>query len=133
MLETLARFDGSTGWCATIGSAGGFISSWLPDDAARGVFQDANAISAGSVLFAGKAVRVDGGYRVSGRWPFNSGCQHATVLAFSIHIVDKGGKPLIRPEGFPETRICWLPTSQAQILDTWYSTGLRGAAAMTSN
>jgi len=130
VLETLARFDGSTGWCATIGSAGGLISSWLPDNAARELFHDANAVSAGSALFAGKATRVDGGYRVNGRWPFNSGCQHATVLISSIHIVDnKDGKPLIRPEGFPEMRMSYLPASQAQVLDTWYSTGLRGSGS----
>ncbi len=60
VLETLSRFDGSVGWCATIASAGGFVSSWLPDEAARELFHDANAVEAGSVLFAGKAIRVDG-------------------------------------------------------------------------
>ena len=101
VLEALSYFDGSVGWCATIGSAGGFISSWLSDEAGRELFHDANGISAGSVLFAGKATRVDGGYRVNGRWPFNSGCQHATVLGFTCHVVDSAGKPIIRPEGFP--------------------------------
>src|SRR6266566_9618808 len=57
VVETLSRFDGSVGWCAAIGSAGGFISSWLSDDAARELFHDANAVSAGSVLFAGKALQ----------------------------------------------------------------------------
>jgi len=33
VLEILSQFDGSVGWCATIGSAGGLISSWLPDEA----------------------------------------------------------------------------------------------------
>jgi alkylation response protein AidB-like acyl-CoA dehydrogenase len=61
ILETLSRFDGSVGWCATIGSAGGLISSWLPDEAAREVFGGPDAVSAGSVLFAGKAQRVKGG------------------------------------------------------------------------
>jgi alkylation response protein AidB-like acyl-CoA dehydrogenase len=129
VLETLSRFDGSVGWCATIGSAGGFISSWLPDEAARELFHDANAVSAGSALFAAKAVRVEGGYRVSGRWPFNSGCQHATVLISSVHIVDREGELLIRPEGFPEMRMCFMPASKAQVLDTWYSTGLRGSGS----
>jgi len=111
VLEALSYFDGSVGWCATIGSAGGFISSWLSDGAGRELFHDAHGISAGSVLFAGKATRVDGGYRVNGRWPFNSGCLHATVLGFTCHIIDRDGKPVIRPEGFPEMRLCWLPAS----------------------
>jgi indole-3-acetate monooxygenase len=39
VLETLAWFDGSVGWCATIGSGGGFISSWLADDIGRELFR----------------------------------------------------------------------------------------------
>ncbi len=130
VLETLARADGSVGWCATIGSAAGFVSSWLPDQAAaRKLFDGGSGISAGSFLFAGKARRVEGGYRLSGQWPFNSGCQHATVLSFNSRIVDENDQPVIRPEGFPAMRLCWLPASQVQILDTWYSTGLCGSGS----
>jgi alkylation response protein AidB-like acyl-CoA dehydrogenase len=129
VLETISRFDGSTGWCATIGSAAGFTSAWLPDDAARELFRDINAASAGSLLFAGKARRAEGGYRVTGRWPFNSGCHHAQVLGFTCNVINENGESAIRTEGIPEMRICWTPASQVTILDTWYSTGLRGSGS----
>jgi alkylation response protein AidB-like acyl-CoA dehydrogenase len=129
VLETLSWFDGSVGWCATIGSSGGFTSSYLPDDVGRELFEGANAIGAGSLLFAGSAQRVDGGYRISGRWPFNSGCQHATVFGFTCHVVNENGQAVLRTNGFPETRLCLLPASQGKVLDTWYTTGLRGSGS----
>jgi indole-3-acetate monooxygenase len=129
VLEVLSWFDGSVGWCATIGGGVGFLSAWLPDDIGRELFGGADGIAAGSILFAGKAQKVDGGFRVNGTWPFNSGCQHATVFAFTCHVVDEKGKAVVRPNGIPEMRICWFPASQAQVLDTWYSTGLRGSGS----
>ncbi len=129
VVETLSRFDGSVGWCAMTGSISGFVSSWLEDSVARELFRDVNAPCAGSLLFAGKAQRVDGGYLVNGRWPFNSGCRHADVFLFTCHIFDIDGKPLIRREGKPEMRVCYLPASQGRIIDTWYSTGLRGSGS----
>jgi indole-3-acetate monooxygenase len=129
ILEILSYFDGSVGWCATIGSGGGLISSWLADDIGRELFGDANAISAGSLLFAGKAQKINGGYRINGTWPFNSGCQHATVFAFTGNVVDEKGMTLVRSNGLPEMRIFWLPASQVKVLDTWYSTGLRGSGS----
>ena len=129
VVETLSRSDGSVGWCALTGSLAGFASSWLEDSAARELFRDVDAPCAGSLLFAGNAERVDGGYRVSGRWPFNSGCQHAAVFIFTCHVFDKVGKPLIRPEGAPAMRLCYIPSSQVHVLDTWESTGLRGSGS----
>jgi alkylation response protein AidB-like acyl-CoA dehydrogenase len=129
VVEILSRLDGSVGWCALTGSIAGFASSWIEESAARELFRDVNAPCAGSLLFAGKAERIEGGYRVSGRWPFNSGCQHASVFVLTCHIIDKDSKLLIRPEGTPEMRLCYLPSSQVRILDTWESTGLRGSGS----
>ena len=75
---TLAEGCGSTGWvqgifsdhCATLGMFDGRAQQdvW-------GASPD-SLVSSG-FLPAGKAARVDGGYRLSGRWPFSSGCDHA--------------------------------------------------------
>jgi alkylation response protein AidB-like acyl-CoA dehydrogenase len=129
VIETLARFDGSTGWCALIGSAGGYGSAWLAQDAARELFRDINAASGGSLFFAGKAQRVGGGYCVSGRWPFVSGCQHSECLALTCHIVDSGGQRLTLPTGAPEMCLVYVSSPKWQVIDTWYSTGLRGSGS----
>ncbi len=129
VIEVLSRFDGSVGWSALTGSIAGFASSWIEESAAKRLFHDVSAPCAGSLLFAGKAERVEGGYRVSGRWPFNSGCQHASVFLLTCHVADNHGNLLVRPEGTPEIRLCYLRPSQVQIIDTWESTGLRGSGS----
>lgn len=129
VIEVLSRFDGSVGWCALTGSIAGFASSWIEESAAKSLFRDVNTPCAGSLLFAGKAERVEGGYRVSGRWPFNSGCQHAGVFLLTCHVAGSHGNHSIRPEGTPEIRLCYLRSSQVQIIDTWESTGLRGSGS----
>ncbi len=118
IVETLSYFDGSVGWCAIIGLVGGYTAALLPDEYAHEVFPDVNDASAGSVLFAGKAHRVDGGYCVSGRWPFNSGGQHAATFGFTCHILDQDDNPITGPDGSPEMRSVFLLASKVHILDT---------------
>jgi alkylation response protein AidB-like acyl-CoA dehydrogenase len=129
VIETLSRFDGSVGWCAFIGAAGGQWSSWLGQDAARQLFHDVSAAFAASVLFAGKAHRVDKGYLVTGRWPFASGCQHSECFAFTCHVIDDDGNGSTLPNGAPEMRMVYISSSKGRIVDTWYSTGLRGSGS----
>jgi indole-3-acetate monooxygenase len=129
ILETLSSFDGSVGWCAAIGIGAGYASSWLSEQAGRELMPNVNSIFAGSALFAGKAMRVEGGYQVSGRWPFNSGCQHATIMAFNCNVNDAAGQPLVWSNGSPEMRFCYVPASHGRIHDTWQTTGLRGSGS----
>jgi indole-3-acetate monooxygenase len=121
VIETLSRFDASVGWCAMIGIDGGWYSSCFDQNVARALFRDPQAASASSILFAGKAERIDGGYRVTGRWPFVSGCQHSECLGFTCRVI--GGA------GGPEMRLVFVRAEAVHILDTWYSTGLRGSGS----
>jgi alkylation response protein AidB-like acyl-CoA dehydrogenase len=129
VIEILSRFDGSVGWCTFIGAAGGHWSSWLGQDVARELFGDVNAAFAASVLFAGKAHRVDKGYLVTGRWPFASGCQHSECFALTCRIIDNDGNGSTLPNGAPAMRMIYVSSSKGRILDTWYSTGLRGSGS----
>jgi indole-3-acetate monooxygenase len=129
VIETLSRFDGSVGWCAFIGAAGGHWSSWLDQDVARELFRDVNAAFAASILFAGKARRVDKGYLVTGRWPFASGCQHSECFALTCRVIDDDRNGSTLPNGAPEMRMVYVSSSKVQIVDTWYSTGLRGSGS----
>lgn len=119
-LETLAAVDGSAAWCAMIGATSGLISAYLPPETARELFADPRAISAGIFAPFGKARVVDGGYRVSGRWPFASGCQHAT------HVM---GGVMIAREGKPEMRSMVFAKEDVRVHDTWDVAGLRGTGS----
>ncbi len=82
VVEAVSRVDGSAGWLAMIGAGAGFLSGYLDVEVARRLFADPRACLCGNIgAAAARAVQVPGGYRVSGRWPFMSGCEHATWLA----------------------------------------------------
>jgi alkylation response protein AidB-like acyl-CoA dehydrogenase len=77
---------------------------------------------------AGRAVRAPGGYRVSGRWAFGSGCTHADVIVGGC-LVFEGDQPVLGEGGRPLWRIAMAPASSWQVLDTWHTTGLAGSGS----
>jgi alkylation response protein AidB-like acyl-CoA dehydrogenase len=74
----------------------------------------------------GTATIVEGGFRVSGRFGFSTGCRHASWLAPHARVVDQNGQPRLLPNGQPETRYLFVPADQAELLDTWHVRGMRG-------
>ena len=128
VIETLSYADGSVGWCAMINSDGGYFSAYLNPTVARAMYRDLDAPTGGSLLFTGRAEAVDGGYLVNGRWPFVSGCKHCDWLIFSCNVIEHGA-PRTTSNGLPERRFCFVPAGETEILDTWYTTGLRGSGS----
>ncbi|HEX2172952.1 MAG TPA: acyl-CoA dehydrogenase family protein [Dehalococcoidia bacterium] len=128
VIEELSIADGSVGWCAMIGSDGGYFSAYLDPDLAREMYRDLDSVTASVVRPSGRAVVVDGGYRVTGRWAFASGCQHSAWFGGMCLVID-GDTPRRNPAGQPETRFCFMPAEQVAILDTWTTTGLRGSGS----
>jgi alkylation response protein AidB-like acyl-CoA dehydrogenase len=80
VIEALSYANGSVGWCAMIGCDGGYYSAWLDDSVGRDVFA-LDSIVAGLTQPGNNATKVDGGYRVTGRWKFGSGVTHAAWLS----------------------------------------------------
>lgn len=128
VVETLARSDASVGWCAGINCDSGLYSGYLEDAVARELFPKLDMAQAGWIYPAVNAERVQGGYRVSGRWIFGSGCNHCDRLAGGVWVV-KNGKPVISDSGMPEARIIIAPRDSFTIEDTWHTTGLRGTGS----
>jgi alkylation response protein AidB-like acyl-CoA dehydrogenase len=128
VIEALSYADGSVGWCAMINSDGGYFSAYLAPDVARELYRDLDLPTGGSLVFAGRAEAVAGGYRVTGRWPFVSGCRHCDWLIFNCNVFEHG-QLRTTSNGMPERRFCFIPTREAEILDTWYTTGLRGSGS----
>jgi alkylation response protein AidB-like acyl-CoA dehydrogenase len=119
--EELARVDGSTAWSVTIGSSTPLMFAALPEATFEAVYAAGpDVVMAGSLNPTGTAVAVDGGYRVSGRWRFASGCQHCHwVVAHCV--VDDGGQPPLR--------VMVLPPDEVEIVDTWHVSGLCGTGS----
>ena len=128
VIEILSAADASVGWCAMIGSDAGFYAAFLEEGAARALYPDLDMVTAGMIQPAGRAVRVPGGYRVSGRWGFGSGSTHADVIVGGC-IVYEGEQPVLDARGLPVWRVMMAPASSWRVLDTWYTTGLAGSGS----
>ena len=70
-----------------------------------------------------------GGYELTGRWAFTSGCTHAAVHAGGMFVVGADGVPELAPDGTPILRLAFVPTTELEIIETWDTAGLRGTAS----
>jgi alkylation response protein AidB-like acyl-CoA dehydrogenase len=94
------------------------------------IFDDGkDHIIAGSGQPVGAAERVPGGWKVTGAWPFASGCQSAEWIAGTC-VMMEGGSPIDSPDGpGPMTRGCLMPAERWEIRDTWRAFGLKGTGS----
>jgi alkylation response protein AidB-like acyl-CoA dehydrogenase len=127
-VRTLARGDGSAGWCAMLSGAYATFGGLLPRAGAEEVFDGPATILAGQLAPGGQAQRVDGGYRVSGRWPFGSNCHHAQWLVGGTIVVEDG-VPVMTQGGGPLIKLAVFRKSEATVFDTWRATGLRATGS----
>jgi alkylation response protein AidB-like acyl-CoA dehydrogenase len=127
VIEEVSIADGATGWVVGIGAGTSIVSAYLDEDIAREVYAP-RTITGGPVAPLGRATPVDGGFRVSGRWPFASGCQHCGWLVAGAIVFD-GPAPRMLESGGPDWRLCVFPAADAEILDTWKVSGLRGTGS----
>lgn len=131
VIEIIAEADASTAWC--LGQAAGCAMSaaYLKPDVARRMFGPADAVLAWGAGIQGRAVAVDGGYRVTGKWNFASGCANATLLGGHCFVFNADGTPRQRANGSPLDRTALFLRSKAKIDDVWDTIGLRGTASYT--
>ena len=119
----LSRGCGSTGWCYSLWTVHNWWLGHFPERAQEEFFATGpdTLFSSGLNPARGKGEPVDGGFRVSGRWSFSSGCDAASWVMVAI--------PGAGPDG-----LIWLllPRSDYEIVDTWFAAGMRGRAARTS-
>jgi Acyl-CoA dehydrogenase, N-terminal domain len=129
VVKEVSCADGATGWCVMIGGFYGLFAGCLPEPAARAIYgSDPNVVSAGAFRPNGQAVVVDGGYCISGRWPFGSGIQHSPWLVGGCRIFD-GDQPCLDARGAPVMRLMFFPAGEAEVIDTWYTAGLHGTGS----
>ncbi|MED5207675.1 MAG: acyl-CoA dehydrogenase family protein [Chloroflexota bacterium] len=123
VVEAASRIDAAAGWCIMIGSGTlSGMTAFLPEKAINEVFVDGKfPRAAGAAAASGKAIPVDGGYQVTGRWAFGSGIRHSHYLAMGAMTEDGKSAP-------KQIRVV-VPTSQATIHDNWDVVGLRGSGS----
>src|SRR5216683_1249587 len=125
----LARHDGSVGWCVSIANSIGLFAPYLEPEAARTVFDDPRATCAWGPPNDCRGIAVPGGYRITGRWDFASGCRHASWMGAHGTVVEPDGSLRLNNFGRPTLRTWLFPVEQSNLLDNWDPIGLRGTAS----
>ncbi|CCH30257.1 acyl-CoA dehydrogenase family protein [Actinosynnema sp. NPDC047251] len=118
-LAEIGRGCGSTSWVSAIYTDAAFLLTKFPDDVQEEVFADAEAFFCATLAVPGRAVAVDGGYSVSGRWPFSSGCRQAARML----------QPAVVEGG--ELAHFLIPAGDLTIEDDWYVSGMEGTGSNT--
>jgi 3-hydroxy-9,10-secoandrosta-1,3,5(10)-triene-9,17-dione monooxygenase len=121
LTSTLAHGCVSTGWCEFVWAAHNKLLTMYPDAAQEAVWgDDPESMISASLGPVGRAEPVDGGMRVSGRWTFASGCDHAEWL-FLGAVAASADPPL--------PYLVLVPKSEIEVVDTWHVMGLRGTGS----
>jgi alkylation response protein AidB-like acyl-CoA dehydrogenase len=125
LIVEASKANGSLGWVLLIGIPGPVILGLLaPDAVAEIMAQYPRARGRGTIAPKGVAVPTDGGYLVSGQWPFASGGPHPDLVVANCIVMDNGS-PRIAANGVPELVLAVLPADKVEFLDTWHVLGLR--------
>ena len=132
VIELIASADASTAWCLGQASGCAMATAYLKPEVARRLFGPVDAVLAWGAGIQGKAVAVDGGYRVTGTWTFGSGCANATMLGAHCYVLEKDGTTQrMRKDGRKLDRTALFVKSKANVHDNWHTLGLKGTASNT--
>lgn len=124
ILREVGRGCGSTAWILAQNIMHNLMLANWPQQAQDQIWAGSPDALVSGILIPGigKAVKCDGGYMLSGRWPFVSGCEIADWIIFT-------GECVIDDTAEKKELHFVLPKDQVNILDTWYTIGLRGSSS----
>src|SRR5437667_7202029 len=125
IVAELARGCPSTAWnVGNLGCHHWILGCYEPET--QHEVWDANPdvlIASSIALAAGRGKKVNGGYQVSGRWPFSSGVDNSDWNMLAVTVYGDDGKSAI------DWRLCIVPKSDYKIIDTWYAMGMVGTGS----
>ena len=128
-VEEVARHDASVAWNLFVGNSSALVGAYIALDVAREIWRDPHTVVSWGPPNEARARAVPGGYRISGRWDFASGCRAANWMGAHALVEEEGGELRLNSYGRPGQRILLCPVGQAALLDTWNTIGLRGTAS----
>lgn len=128
-VEQIAQGDASTAWCMNQGSGCSMSAAYLVPEVAHEIWGGPRDVLAWGQGPGAKAIRVPGGWRVTGTWSFASGSRHATWLGAHCPCFDTEGNPERHPDGRPWERTMLIRREVARIEDVWQVMGLRGTGS----
>jgi alkylation response protein AidB-like acyl-CoA dehydrogenase len=125
VIEELGKADASTAWAVNQGATFATMAARIAPEVARAIWVDTpRSVVSNSPGPTAHAIPVDGGYRVTGRQGFSTGCRHASWIAAHATVMENGKARM--HAGKPEARYLFVPVSQVELHDTWHTRGMRG-------
>src|SRR5262245_22346569 len=119
----LGEGDMSTAWIYGVSGVHPWFMALLDDRAGQGVWgEDPSILICSSLMPAGRASAVAGGYRLMGLWRYSSCCQHCDGAVLGALVASRNG-------GAPEGRIFLLPRKDYASIDTWHVAGLQATGS----
>jgi alkylation response protein AidB-like acyl-CoA dehydrogenase len=115
--RTLATGCGSTAWVYAILTETAWIAALFPQKGQEEVWEDRAALFCASIVPYGRAAKVDGGYRISGRWQYLSGSDYATWVVLHANV-----------EGDNSIGVL-VPRAELRMIDDWQVLGLAGTGS----
>jgi 3-hydroxy-9,10-secoandrosta-1,3,5(10)-triene-9,17-dione monooxygenase len=123
VVRAIASADGSTGWVSSVVGIHPWQLALFPEQAQDEVWgKDIRTLVSSSYAPMGKLTPVEGGYRVSGRWSFSSGCDHCSWVLLGALVIGDEGKPV-------DFLTILVPRSDYRIDDVWDVVGLKATGS----
>ena len=126
VISALGRGCGNTAWVAGVVQAHSWLLSHFPQEAQDEIYgtNGGDTVVAAVIAPRGKAVKTDDGYRLTGVWPFGSGCERSEWLLLGAVVTNEAGE-VIDEGDFA------VPADQVTITDDWHTVGLTGTGSCT--
>jgi 3-hydroxy-9,10-secoandrosta-1,3,5(10)-triene-9,17-dione monooxygenase len=125
IVKPIASACGSSAWCLAVYCGHNWLAATLQEEVQRDIYGDAGfALIPAPLNPAGsKAQKIDGGFRVSGRWPFATGVHHSNwaILPALVREGDVAGETA--------QIVFAIPRADFEIDDTWHVEGMRGTGS----
>jgi alkylation response protein AidB-like acyl-CoA dehydrogenase len=121
----VGKIDGSTAWVVGLINVCAWLASLLPESGQQKIWgENANAHVAGVLNPTDDVKKVDGGYEISGKWPFASASAYADWYLVGMMVKDEKGETI-------DQGLAFAPKDQMTIDDTWYVAGMKGTGSNT--
>lgn len=124
VLAEIAKGDGAAGWVSTVWNISTWLTSLFPDEVQDEVFGSGDVRISGTFGPTAVGVPVDGGIVLNGRWVFNTGARQATWNAHAAVLAPEGEEP--------QPILVLVPMSDLEVVDDWYSAGMRGTGSVST-
>ena len=124
--EAIAKIDSAAAWNLSMSIGIGAMAAWLSEEGAREIYSTPDAIAAGAFAPPAQAVAVEGGWQITGKAPYFSGCQRAQWFMFTAVIMEDGAPKVDEASGAPIVLVTFSPRERVEVHDTWNTLGMRG-------